>query len=318
MTFRNRFWRLGAAAAVAVALAAGGVAQAQDGIPVSKWGKDDEIGAANALSPKLVMDAAKLITTGKVYRLGIVVDNTTPAFPPRSLAVTILMPNQQGGKTFGENGMSYVDDIFSGWLGIGTQIDSLAHLGINGTFYNQNKAPDFVAVTGVKKMGIEKIPPIVTRGVLLNMAKQLGKESLVEGEVFSEAEIKAAQEAQGVKIRAGDVVVFHTGWLDMLQKDPKRYAAGEPGIDARAAAYLASLDVIAVGADTWGVEAVPFKTNRVWEGHQILLAKNGIYILETLDTRELVKDGVKEFFFTLGQPLYKGAVQSIINPVAIR
>ena len=67
-----------------------------------------------------------------------------------------------------------------------------------------------------------------------------------------------------------------------------------------------------------GVEAVPFAGDRVWEGHQVLLAKNGIYILETLDTRELIADGVSEFLFVLGQPLYRGAVQAIINPVAIR
>jgi kynurenine formamidase len=85
-----------------------------------------------------------------------------------------------------------------------------------------------------------------------------------------------------------------------------------------AAEYLASLNVVAVGADTWGVEAVPFKTDRVWEGHQVLLARNGIYIIETVDTRALIQDGVNEFLFVLGQPLYTGAVQAIINPVAIK
>ena len=69
---------------------------------------------------------------------------------------------------------------------------------------------------------------------------------------------------------------------------------------------------------TWGVEAVPFKSDRVWEGHQVLLAKNGVYIIETVDTRALIADGVKEFLFVLGQPLYTGAVQAIINPIAIR
>lgn len=311
--------RFAVAAGAAALFALSTAASAQDSeVPASKWGPNDEIGAANLLTPKLVLEAAKLIKTGKVYKLGIPVDRSTPAFPPRSLGVTILMPNQQQGATFGTNGMSYVDDMFNGWLGIGTQIDSLAHLGISGTFYNQNKAKDFVAVTGVKKLGIAKIPPIVTRGVLFDAAKFKGKASLVEGDVITADDIRQMQEKSGIKIREGDVVVFHTGWLDMLGKDSKRYAAGEPGIDAKAAAYLATLNPVAVGADTWGVESVPFKTKRIWEGHQILLAKNGIYILETLDTREMIKDGVTEFFFVLGQPLYKGAVQAIINPIAIR
>ncbi len=124
--------------------------------------------------------------------------------------------------------------------------------------------------------------------------------------------------AQGAEIREGDVAILHTGWLSMLYTDPKRYGAGEPGIDVGAAEYLASLNVVAVAADTWGVEAVPFKSDRVWEGHQVLLAKNGVYIIETVDTRALIADGVKEFLFVLGQPLYTGAVQAIINPIAIR
>ena len=294
-------------------------AAAQDaGVPTSKWGPDDEIGALNRLSPQKVLEAAKLITTGKTYRLGIPVDRSTPAFPPRNLAITVLMPGQEQGKTFGANKMSYLDDMFNGWLGIGTQLDSLAHLGVDGTFYNKRSAKDFVEVTGVKKMGIDKIPPIVTRGVLLDMAKHKGKQQLLEGEIVTAEEIKAAQQAQGVEIREGDVAILHTGWLSMLYTDPKRYGAGEPGIDVGAAEYLASLNVVAVAADTWGVEAVPFKSDRVWEGHQVLLAKNGVYIIETVDTRALIADGVKEFLFVLGQPLYTGAVQAIINPIAIR
>lgn len=120
-------------------------------------------------------------------------------------------------------------------------------------------------------------------------------------------------------MRQGDVILIHTGWVEMLDRDPARFGKGEPGIDAGAAEFLAGLGVVAVGADTWGVEAVPFKNpNRVWEGHQVLLAKNGVHILEVMDTRALARDGAKEFLFVLGQPRLKGAVQAIINPVAIR
>jgi kynurenine formamidase len=304
-------------AGLALALGLSGTASAEDWFP-SQWGADDELGAANRLSAEKVLEAVRLVTTGKTYRLGIVVDRSTPAFPPRSLAVTILMPNQYGGATFGANEMSYLDDMFSGWLGIGTQIDSLAHLGIDGVFYNGNKARDFAKVTGVEKLGVEGIPPIVTRGVLLDITAIKGKDRMDAGEVVTVADIEAAEQRQGVRVGEGDVVILHTGWLSMLDEDPQAYAAGEPGIDAEGAAYLAGREVVAVGADTWGVEAVPFAGDRYWEGHQILLAKNGIYILETLDTRELVADEAWEFLFVLGQPLYRGAVQAIINPVAIR
>jgi kynurenine formamidase len=214
--------------------------------------------------------------------------------------------------------MSYNDDMFNGWLGIGTQIDGLGHLGIDSVYYNGNKVEDFAQTTGLTKLGIEKISPIVTRGILINMAGYKGVERMEEGQIISAEDIQAAMQAQGIEAQDGDVIVLHTGWLSMPDEDPARYGPGEPGIDAGAAEYLATLNPVAVGADTWGVEAVPFAGDRVWEGHQVLLAKNGIYILETLDTRDLIADGVKEFLFVLGQPLYRGAVQAIINPIAIR
>jgi kynurenine formamidase len=299
------------------ALAAQTALAADDWYP-SKYGAEDELGAANLLSPEKVMAAAQLITAGKTYRLGVPVGRDTPAFPPRSLAVTVLQPGQAHGATFGANRMSYNDDMFNGWLGIGTQIDGLGHLGIDGVYYNGNKAQDFAQTTGLEKLGIEQIPPIVTRGILIDMAKHKGVEMMLEGEIISADDIRAAMEQQGVEAKEGDVIIFHTGWLAMLDQDPTRYGAGEPGIDAAAAEYLASLNPVAVGMDDWGIEAVPFAGDRVWEGHQVLLAKNGIYILETLDTRALIADGVQEFMFVLGQPLYTGAVQAIINPIAIR
>ena len=312
-----RMMTMAAAAALALAPVAG---QAQGTWYPSKYGADDQIGAMNLLNAQKVLEAAKLVTTGQVYKLGVPVGRDTPAFPPRSLSVTVMMPDQFGGATVpSENKMSYADDMFTGWLGVGSQIDSFAHLGIDNTFYNGNKAADFIHTTGVTKLGIEGIPPMVTRGVLIDMARARNKPVLAEGEIITADDLRAAIQAQGVSIRQGDVVLIHTGWVDMLTQDPPRFGKGEPGIDLGAAEYLASLNVVAVGADTWGVEAVPFKNpNRVWEGHQHLLAKSGVHILEVMDTRGLARDQVKEFLFVLGQPLYKGAVQAIINPIAIR
>jgi kynurenine formamidase len=215
--------------------------------------------------------------------------------------------------------MVYCDDMVTGWFGVGTQLDSLAHLGIDNTFYNGNQAKDFVRTTGVTKLGVEKIPPFVTRAVLVDLAKAKNKPRLDGGELVTADELRAAVQAQNVRVTPGDVVVLHTGWLSMIEQDPRRFGNEEPGIDAAGAEYLASLQPLAVGADTWGVEAVPFRNPKViWQGHRVLLAQNGIYILENLDTRELVRDNVTEFMFVLGQPLYRGAVRGIINPIAIR
>lgn len=284
----------------------------------SRWGKHDTLGSANYLSPELVLKAAELVVEGKVYALGIPVGSATPAVPPRTFAINVFMPNQYGGATFGSNEASYLDDMITGWLGTGTQIDSLAHAGRRGVFYNGNKAVDFVTAAGVKKLGIEDIPPIVTRGVLIDIARYRGIDRLEEGEVITGKELNAAANSQGVEIHEGDVVIIHTGWLSMLYEDPERFMAGEPGLDGSAAEYLIGKHVVAVGADNWGLEAVPFKTDAYFDVHVTLLADNGTYILEALDTRELAADKTYEFMFVLGQPRYIGAVQAIINPVAIR
>ena len=160
---------------------------------------------------------------------------------------------------------------------------------------------------------------MVTRGVLLDMAAFYGTDTVKEGTAFNRSEIDEVAKRQGIEIREGDVVLFHTGWLSLVGKDDKRYLSGEPGLGKEGALYLASKGVIAVGADNWALEAVPFEKGvSVFEIHQTLLAKNGIHILENIFTTELAQDKAYEFMFVLGQNKYRGAVQAMINPVAIR
>jgi kynurenine formamidase len=298
-------------------LGTAGTASAQDWTK-SKWGPNDEIGSANYMKPELVVKAASLIKTGKTYALGIPVDSKTPAYPPRSFKVTIVQPGQAGIPGLGPTKTTYNDDIIEGWIGVGSQIDGLGHIGVEHVYYNGNKLADFADATGLKKLGVDKIPPLVTRGVLLDMAAHYKTDVVKEGTAFNVKEIEEVAKKQGVEIRQGDVVLFHTGWLSLIGKDDKRYSAGEPGLGVEGAKYLVGKGVVAIGADTWGVEAVPFETKNVFEVHQILLPMNGTYILENMDTAELAKDKAYEFLFVLGQARFRGAVQSIINPVAIR
>lgn len=306
------------AAAAMTSLMVAGPVLAADCEP-SKWGQDDEIGAANLVTPDRVLAAMQLVKKGETHPLGIVIDATTPAFPPRSLSLQVVQPNQQGGnRLFAYHG-SYNDDLVQAWLGIGPQIDGLGHLGQNGMYYNCNDEKDFAAITGLKKLGTHNIPPIVARGVLINMAKHFGVEALDAGKYFTAADIQAAAKAQGVEIREGDVVLFHTGWTDTYMKsEPTKWVSGEPGTSEDAAAYLASKNIIAVGADTWGVDVIPpEKEGRPFYGHVVWLKENGIYILETMNTGRLAAEGVGEFLFVLGQARIRGAVQMIINPVAM-
>ena len=114
-------------------------------------------------------------------------------------------------------------------------------------------------------------------------------------------------------------MLFHTGWLSIIDKDPKRFGSVEPGLGRGGARYLVSKGVVAVGADTWGLEAVPFEKDAgIFEVHQILLPLSGTYILENVNTAELARDKAYEFLFVLGHNKYQGAVQAMINPIAIR
>lgn len=304
--------------AAAMAVSVGAIAQSS-WYP-SKWGANDEIGAANYLNAANVLQASRLIKTGKVYSLGITVSTTTPAYPPRTCSIYIVQPGQTGSADgLGPTKTTYNDDILNCWNGIGTQLDGLGHIGVGDRYYNGNKWGEFAQMGGLKKLGIEKIPPIVARGVLLDMAGLMGVDVVKEGTAFNKAEIDAALKKQNLEIRQGDVVIFHTGWLSIIDSDPKRFGSVEPGLGREGARYLVSKGVVAVGADTWAVEAIPFEQGAgIFEVHQILLPMSGTYILENINTAELVKDKAWEFLFVLGQNKYQGAVQSMINPVAIR
>jgi kynurenine formamidase len=310
-----------AALAAAVLIALSPVASfGDDKCTPSRFGPQDQIGALNNVTPAKTLAASKLITRGKAYRLGIETNRNTPAYPPRTFAIMVVQPGQAMGATIGPNKATYNDDIINGWVGIGSQIDGLGHVGIDNVYYNCNKASDFAKVDGLTKLGIENVPAIATRVVVLDMVGLLGSDPVKEGTAFNRAEIDRAIKAQGIKaIEKGDVVLFHTGWLKLIGKDDKHYNAGEPGVGVDGARYLASLGVAMVGADTWAVEVLPGeKDTGAFPVHQILLATNGIHILENMNTDEMVKDKVYEAFFTLGPARITGAVQAIINPIAIK
>lgn len=292
--------------------------QAEDWYP-SEFGPDDTLGAVNRMTPAAVVEAARLVKTGKTYALGVETGPDTPAYPPRKYQMTILQLEDGTGTPWGDNKLTSNDDLMMTWLGIGSQIDGLGHVGINHVYYNGVHAKDFTKVTGLTTFSISDIPPIVTRGVLLDIARLKGKKILDEGTAINRAEIEAAAKAQGIDLRKGDVVLFHTGWQNVAEEDGARFMKGEPGVGIEGARYLAEIGVIAVGADTFGVEVIPFETEgQIFPVHQELITKKGIYLLENMDTRALAEDDGWEFLFVLGQPRFVGAVQAVINPVAIR
>lgn len=295
------------------------VPAAGDECQPSRWGAGDQVGNANLVTPKSVLSAAGLIKTGKTYPLGIVIDSQTPAFPPRSLSLQVVQPGQQFGRAAFPNAI-YNDDLVQMWLGIGSQIDGFGHIGVDGEFYNCHDAQEISEMTGLTKLGIENVPPLVARGIVLDMAGHFGVPFMEAGQFFTVDDVKAVEKKQGTPVQEGDVVLFHTGWTDAkLESEPEVWVAGEPGQSEEVARYLASKNVIAVGADTWAVDVVPAPDPaRNYQGHTILLKEHGIHLLETMNTGPLVRDEAFEFMFVLGPARIRGAVQMVINPIAIR
>lgn len=274
---------------------------------------DPDVGALEGLTSAMVRDAADLVTQGKVYRLGVVSGPDTPVFGDRAFAMEIIDLG-----TFGPNQVTGNDDRVTTHLGIGTQIDGLGHIGIAGVHYRGVPRSEIVRPDGLVRYGAENIPPIVTRGVLLDMAAYRGVEVNEPIDSFGAADLQAAARAQGVEIRPGDVVFVHTGWLERMD-EPEVFINQAPGINADGAQWLAEQGVVAVGSDSASGETnAPDPEGRVLPVHAMLIAERGIYILETVDTRDLAADGVHEFMFVLGAPRLQGSVQAIVNPVAIR
>jgi len=282
----------------------------------SRWGAADQRGAANRITPAKVLEAKNAIQKGQLYQLGHVYEAGMPMYGTRHYSIRIPQAFPMPGK----NQAVYHDEVISGELGqIGTQFDGLGHLGIGDLFYNGNRRSEFAQAEGLTKLGVENVGAIVTRGVLIDVAKFKGVEQLPATYEITVADLKGALQKQNVQIRSGDVVLIHTGWSSLWMKDNTKFGATEPGIGIAAGQFLVDAEVVVVGADTWGVEVMPNPDASLSAPvHQLLLARNGIYLHENLITAELARDNAYEFMYSFAPLRLKGATGSPGNPIAIR
>jgi kynurenine formamidase len=308
-------------AAAAALMIAAGPALAQDTKLTSRWGKDDQAGASNLMTPKKVMEAMKYMKTGNVIALGRTYEAEMPLFGARAFA--LRGTGGLAGGPFGDNKVIWMDDFLSTEIGqVGTQFDGLGHIGIGGSnvFYNGNAAQDIFGPTGLKRLGVENIKPFFTKGILIDAAAHKGA-PMNAGDEISVADIEAALKKQGLSadsIGEGDVVIFHTGWGRHWIKDNKTFNSGCPGIGLDAAAWLIKKGVAVVGADTWPVEVIPNPNAKIaFPVHQEFLAKNGIFIHENLATERLAAAKVYEFAYIFAPLPIKGATGSPGNPIAV-
>jgi kynurenine formamidase len=283
-----------------------------------RYGADDTLGALNEVTAHQVLRAASLVKQGRRYALSRLLESDAPTqltrFWKNRLELERLMPGHQ----VGANMLSSVEETISGAMHSGTHMDGLGHIGIGVQAYNGNAYADIVTTDGLTRLGIENVPPVMTRGILLDIARLKNVEMLADNYPITAQDLDAAAALGGVTVEAGDVVLLHTGWGKLWLVDNARYGAGEPGLNLDAAAWCTDRRVSAIGADTWAVEVVPNADEReIFPVHQHCITKYGCYLIENVELTELAADRVYEFCFVVLPLRAKGASASPVSPVAI-
>jgi kynurenine formamidase len=200
----------------------------------------------------------------------------------------------------------------------GTHIDALCHQAVDLTFYGGVPAVESVRNGGYAEHGVECIGPIVARGVLLDVARHRGIDSLVTGDVVSAEELQSVAAAQGVQVQAGDVVLVRTG-NDLVWDNPERYLPG-PGMDGSASKWLAGIGIKATGADTMAWDAIGLwdpELDMELPGHATFLVEHGIYIIENLYLKALSDANAWISTFVCTPLKFMGATGSMVSPIAI-
>jgi kynurenine formamidase len=273
----------------------------------SPFGADDQLGMLNHVDEAKRLEALGLVREGRLYDLGHELHEDIPVFPGRFFKQTLISTAHHANRSdpVGENDVNWVTEQVSATMQLGTHLDALSHLQIGDRGYNGWSVAELADTAGVRKLGVETVPQIVTRGWLVDV------EGLGPGDVIGVDHIA------DLAPEPGDAVLFHTGW-GANWGDPDTYVSGEPGPGYEVAAWLAEHQVALTGCDTWSYGPVPAEDpDRPFEVPQILNARHGVFIVENLDLSELAADGVREFALILTHPKLRGASGAWTSPIAL-
>ena len=277
----------------------------------SPFGADDQHGMLNHVDDAKRAAAMRLARTGRLYDLGRELHEGIPVFPGRyyrqTLVTTAHHANAAQGAMVGDNDVNWITEIVSGTQQLGTHLDALAHLQIGDRGYNGWSVAELAGADGVRCLGIESAPQIVTRGLLVDVSRSgLGPGGVIGVDDVGELDPEP-----------GDAVLFHTGW-GRHWEDAGAYLAGEPGPGMELARWLAERGVALTGCDTWSYGPVPAEdARRPFEVPQTLNVRHGVFIVENLDTSALAADGVREFALILTHPRLRGATGAWTSPIAL-
>ncbi len=282
-----------------------------------RWGADDERGALNWIDGDVVRRAAALVASGRVISLAQPI-SARMAIPPARPRLSHFMARDGGDYAAGARRageFAYADDSVLLPLHLGTHIDGLCHAWCGRLLYNGVSETE-IRSTGAARLGIEKMPPIVSRGVLLDFVALAGA-PMQDGQTITPEMLRLACERAGATIGRGDVVLLRTGWLESRSPTNKADFDREPGLGVEAALVLAEAGASVVGADNYAVEALPFPPGTVFPVHQRLIRDYGIALLEGLVLAPLAEAGATKFLFMAAPLPIVGGTGSPLTPVAV-
>ena len=250
-----------------------------------------------------------------MFDLAHVLDQNIPAFPGRTFR-QLLTTNPT--RTVGRNEVNWIVEYVNAPSQMGTHMDGLNHLHRAGRMYGGHRVEDVTAEWGTTRNGIETLPQVVTRGVMVDVAAARGVTRLGAGDVITPRDADAALEASGISVEPGDAVLFHTGWGQWWDIDGAAYGAGEPGPGMAVADWLIERGVAITGCDTWSYGPVPPEDpDEPFVVPQTLNVDHGVVVLENLRLCDLAAAGVAEFLFVVSHPKLRGATGSWVAPLAI-
>lgn len=309
----------------AFAVSANGAARTVGNSP---WGPDDEIGRLNLITDASRSAILSRISGGNTYDLSVDYFIGMPSWqaagdPHYRIWMThtphgtVIDDPLHVGNTMNEH-VSYTGAAISMYTHMGTHIDALVHFGLDGRIWNGFSAREHLGDRGWKVAGAEKIPPLVARGVLIDVAAAKGVDMLPDGYRITRNGLVAALNKQHTELHEGDVVLIRTGRMKVYE-DTQAYMANPPGLGMAAARFLVEESgAMVVGADNLSFESFPSELETDYVPvHTYLLAEQGAPIMELVYLEELSRDKVYEFAFIGGSLKLRGSDAAPIRPLAI-
>ncbi len=254
----------------------------------------------------------------RIYDLSHVLEPDMPQSADHRPFRTVL--TKRHGDVVRSDGGSAASDMVIMGTHSGTHIDALCHVSQGGRLFDGIDAHQAQQHGSFSRLGIETVPPILCRGVLLDVASYVGVPTLAAGYIVTADDLKRTADAQVTEIRRGDAVCIRTGW-SVYWNEPQAYlgvASGVPGPDADAAHWLCSQQVRLVGSDTFAFEVIPASGLRTLPAHRVLLVEHGVYICENMHLETIATDKVYDFTFFAAPLKLRGATGSPVRPVALK